>query len=126
MLTMHLLNQLTPCIQRMRMRLMRLDIKQMAHVPGKQMYTSDTLSRLIARQSDTQPEQNLIPDDDMTAFVGSIIDTLPVSDVKLKQIIEAQDEDEICKQIKQYCSEEWPDKHPLPSILKPYWNGRLA
>ena len=85
---------------------------------------SDTLSRLIARQPHKQPEQSLIPDDDMTAFVGSIIDTLPVSDVKLKQIIEAQDEDEICKQIKQYCLEKWPDKHQLPSILKPYWNER--
>ena len=60
----------------------------------------------------------------MTAFIGSIIDTLPVFDVKLKQIIEAQDEDEICKQVKQYCLEEWPDKHQLPSILKPSWNER--
>ena len=78
----------------------------------------------MTRQPYKQPEQSLIPDDDMTAFIGSIVDTLPVSDVKLKQIIEAQDEDEICKQIKQYCLEEWPDKHQLPSILKPYWNER--
>ena len=117
-------DQLTPCIQRMRMRPMRFDIKQMVHVPGKQMYTRDTLSRLIARQHYKQPEQSLIPDDDMTAFIGSIIDRLPVSDVKLKQIIEVQDDDEICKRIKQYCLEQWPDKHQLPSILKPYWNER--
>ena len=44
------MNQLTPRIQRMRKRLMRFDIKQILHVPEKQMYTSDTLSRLIARQ----------------------------------------------------------------------------
>ena len=122
--TTHMLNQLTPRIQRMRMRLTRFDIKQMVHVPGKQMYTSDTISTLIARQPHKLPEQTLILDDDMTTFIGSVIDTLPVSDVKLKQIIEAQDEDEICKQIKQYCLEEWPDKHQLPSILKPYWNER--
>ena len=105
---------------------MRFDIKQMVHVAGNQMYTSDTLSRLITRQPHKQPEQNLIPDDDMTAFIGSIINTLPVSDVKL--IIEAQDEDKICKQIKQYCSEEWPDKPQHPSILKPYRNetGELS
>ena len=60
----------------------------------------------------------------MTAFIGSIINTLSVSDVKLKQIIEAQDDDEICKRIKQYCLEEWPDKHHLPNILRPYWNKR--
>ena len=100
MLTTHMLNQLTPRIQRMRMIVMRFDIKQMVHVPGKQMYTTDTLSGLIVRQPYKLPEQSLIPDDDMTAFIGSSIDTLPVSDVKLKQIIKAQDEDEICKQIK--------------------------
>ena len=33
-------------------------------------------------------------------------------------------EDEICKPIKQYCSDEWPDKYQLPSILKPYWDER--
>ena len=117
MLTTHMLNQLTPRIQRMRMRLMRFDIKQTVHVPGNQMYISDTLSRLIARQPYNLPEQILMPDDDMTAFIGSIIDTLPVSDVKLRQIIEAQDKDEICKQIKQYCLEEWPDKHKYPQTL---------
>ena len=123
MLTTHMLNQLTPRIQSM--RLMRFDIKQMVHVPGKQMYTSDTLSRLTARQPYKQPGQSWIPDDDMPAFIGSIIvDTLPVSDVRLKQITEAQDDDEICKRIKQYCLEERPDKHQLPSILKPYWNER--
>ena len=84
------------------------------------MYKSDTLSRLIARQHYRQPEQGLIPDDDMTAFIGSIMDTLLVSDVKLKQVIEAQDDDEICKRIKQYCLEEWPDKHQLQSIVQPY------
>ena len=99
MLMMHMLNQLTPRIQRMRMRLMRFDIKQMVHVSGKQMYTSGTLSRLIARQPYKQPARSLIPDD-MTAFIGNIIDTLPVFDVKLKQqIIKAQNDNEICKQI---------------------------
>ena len=82
------------------------------------------LSILIARQPHMQSGQNLVPDDDMTAFVGSTIDTLPISDFKLNQIIEAQDKDDVCKQIKQYCLEEWPDKHQLPSILKAYWNER--
>ena len=88
------------------------------------MYASDTLPIFITRQPYKQPEQSFIPDDDMTAFTRSIIDSLPVFDVKLKQIIEAQNEDEICKKIKQYCLEEWQDKHQIPSILKPYWNER--
>ena len=70
-------------------------------------------------------QNDLIPEDDTTALVGSIINTLPVSDVNLKKIIEAQDVDEIFKQIKQYCLKGWPGKHQLSSILKPYWNERV-
>ena len=47
----------------------------------------------------------------MSAFVCSTVDALPVSDIKLKEIIKAQEEDEVCKQIKQYCLEGWPDKN---------------
>ena len=73
----------------------------MVHVPGKQMYTSDTLSRFQHKQPDSKPEESLIPDQEMSAFVCSIVDALPVPDIKLKQIIEAQEEDEVCKQIRQ-------------------------
>ena len=103
---------------------MRFNIKRMVHVPGKQMYTSDTLSRLQRKQPDSKPEESLIPDQEMSAFVCSIVDALPVSDIKLKQIIEAPEEDEVCKQIRQYCLESWPDKHRIPSSIKPYWSER--
>ena len=124
MLTTHSLDQLPPRVQRLRMRLMRFDIKRMVHVPGKQMYTSDTLSRLQRKQPDSKPEDSLIPDQEMSAFVCSIVDALSVSDITLKQIIEAQEEDEVCKQIRQYCLEGWPDKHRIPSSSKPYWSER--
>ena len=85
---------------------------------------SDTLSRLQRKQPDSKPEGSLISDQEMSAFVCSIVDALPVSDIKLKQIIEAQEEDEVCKQIRQYCLEDWPDKHRIPSSTKPYWSER--
>ena len=87
------------------MRLMRLDIKRMIHVTVKQMYTSDTLSRLQRKQPDSKPEESLTPDQVISAFVCSIVDALPVLDIKLKQIIEAQEEDEMFKQIRLYCLE---------------------
>ena len=55
----------------------------MVHVPGKQMYTSDTLSRLQRKQPDSKPEESLIPDQEMSAFVCGIVDALPMSDIKL-------------------------------------------
>ena len=92
MLTTHSLDQLPPRVQRLRMRLMRFNIKRMVHVPGKQMYTSDTLSRLQRKQLDSKPEESLIPDQEMSAFVCSIVDALSVLDIKLKQIIAAKEE----------------------------------
>lgn len=103
------------------MRLMRFHIKEVRHIPGKQHYTADTLSRKIPMQ---QPSQATIADNDMNAYISSVINTLPASDPKLKEIQEAQDQDEICKRLKTYCLEQWPDKQQLPNALKPYWQVR--
>ena len=68
--------------------------------------------------------QSTIDDDEMIAHVGSAISSLPVSDAGLQQIMEAQDEDPVCSQIKVYCYEGWPDKYSLKDALKPYWSSR--
>ena len=44
--------------------------------------------------------------------------------MKLKEIIEAQEDDEVCKRVKQYCLEGWPVKHAVPDAVKPYWRER--
>ena len=81
---------------------MSFNIKRMVDVPGKQRYTSNTLSRLQHKQADSKTEESLIPDQEMSAFLCSIVDAMPVSNIKLKQITEAQEEDEVCKQIEQF------------------------
>ena len=48
LLTTYMLEKLPPRIQQYRMRLMRFQIKKIIQVPGKHMYTSDTLSRMSA------------------------------------------------------------------------------
>ena len=40
------------------------------------------------------------------------------------EIKEAQDEDPVCRQIKSYCLEGWPDNFRLNDALKPYWSAR--
>ena len=89
---------------------MRFHFKEIKHVPGKQMHIADALSRLQVRD---QMVQSTIDDDDMVAYVGSVISSLPASDTRLQQIVEAQDEDPVCSQIKVYCYEGWPDKYSL-------------
>ena len=59
-------------------------------------------------------------EEEMNIYVDSVLDSLPVSDVKLMEIKEAQDEDPVCRQIKSYCLEGWPDKFCLNDALKPY------
>ena len=85
------------------------------------MYIADALSRLQPQHADPQPT---IADDEMTAHVASVITGLPASDTRLQRVIEAQDEDPVCRQIKTYCSEGWPDKHSVKDAMKPYWSTR--
>ena len=98
MLMTHCLDQLPPRIQRFRMHLLRFNIESMIHVPAKEMYTSDTLSRLMAWKSLSKDVNKF--NEETEAYVCSILDSLPVLDGKLQQIIEAQDNDEVCKTIK--------------------------
>ena len=98
MLMTRCLDQLPPRIQRFRMHLMRFNIQEMIHVPGKSMYTSDTLSRMMTKESASK-ETSQFDEKETEAFVYSIMDALPISDLKLQQLIEAQDQDEVCKQL---------------------------
>ena len=57
MLTTHMLEKLPPGIQRFRMRLMRFNLHKIVHISGKEMYTSDALSRLVIRSPTTNNVQ---------------------------------------------------------------------
>ena len=121
LLITHSIDQLLPRIQRMRMRLMRLHIKSSVHILGKEMYTSDMLSRMIPK--DGSVIQNEL-ESEINDYVCSIIDTIPISDIKLQQLIEAQNEDEVTKKVKEFCVEGWSERHQLASAVRPYWADR--
>ena len=121
LLTTYMVEKLPPRIQRFRMRLMQFQIKRMIHVPGKQMYTSDTLSRMSAAENSAE---NLIDHDEMTLYVANIVEALPISDMRLQQIIQAQESDPVCCKLKEFILEGWPEKYKMSDSLKPYWNFR--
>ena len=120
-LTKHSLADTPPRIQRLRMRLMRFHIKELVHVPGKQLYLADTLSRL---QPPNQATNATIPEEEMNIYIGSILAEIPISDQKLQQVKDAQDEDKVCHKIKTYCQDGWPDRYQLNDAIKPYGNER--
>ena len=60
----------------------------------------------------------------MNIYIDSILDGIPISDQKLQQVKDSQEEDEVCRNIKAYCQEGWPDKYQLNDAIKPYWTVR--
>ena len=118
LLTNHTIDKLPPRLQRYKMRLMRFHIKDVRHVPGKLHYTADTLSRKIP-ESTVQPT---VEENEMNAYVSSVTDALPASNPRLKEIQQAQDEDEVCKEVKKYCMDQWTEKDHVTPVVKPYWS----
>ena len=92
LLTTCTLDKVPPRVQRLRMRLMRFHFKEVNHVPRKEMYIADALSRMQAENSNRMAT---VPEEEMNIYVDSVLDSLPVSDVRLMGIKEAQDEDPV-------------------------------
>ena len=67
------------------MRLMRFHIKSLVHMPGKEMYASDMLSRIIPKDEIVKKDTEL--ESEISDYIFSVIDAIPVSDIKLKQLI---------------------------------------
>jgi len=111
------LDQLPPRIQRMRMRLMRFTYN-IVHVPGKELYTADHLSRFPCGQPSAEDEQLA---QDITVNVCQVMASLPATDQRLEEIRVHQKEDELCQKIRTYVTQGWPEKWQVEGILKQYW-----
>ncbi len=51
---------------------------------------------------------------------------LPASSKRLAAYSDAQKQDDICKQIREFCSAGWPNKEATPPELKPYWKEKQS
>ena len=103
LLTTRTLDEVPPRVQRLRMRLMCIHFKEVNHVPRKEMYIADALSRM---QSENTNRMATVPEEEKNIYVDSVLDSLPVSDVKLMEIKETQDEDLVFRQIKNNLSRQ--------------------
>ena len=68
------------------MRLMRFQFKEVNHIPGKKVYIADALPRMQTDNLDCRKPS--VPEEEMNIYIVSILDTIPVSDVKLMEIKE--------------------------------------
>ena len=81
---------------------------------GKELVMADTFPLKHFCKTD----ENLQAD--CYAYVILILNSLPATDKCLKQIQQAQEEDEICKLLFQFCKEGWPIASKLHSPVKQF------
>ena len=122
LLTKKRLESLPPRILHFRLRLSRFDY-HIEHVPGKLLYTADTLSRLPVSSADIR-EITLQDEAEMSAAVA--ISNLPASTERVDIYKSEQKQDSICAEVMNYCQKGWPSKHEVTAELKPYWVVRNA
>lgn len=79
-----------------------------SHVPGKLLYTADTLSRVPLQSEETNEY-----DQDMESFLQAIISHLPASPDHVQDYKDAQARDPICSQLLAFTQQEWPTQHQL-------------
>ena len=89
------------------------------HVPGKLLYTADTLSR--APTSPVTPSEDDSLQDDAELFIAMVTSSLPASEGRLVEYQKAQQEDPTLSKVREYCCKGWPTKDPVELELKPYW-----
>ena len=100
------------------MRLMRYS-NQIVHVPGKDLISADALFRAPTHRQLTEDEKEL--NEELNVYVSQIVHNLPGTEHRLMEVRLQQDEDEVCRKLKEFCSEGWPDKNCLNEALKAYW-----
>ena len=114
------LDNLPPRVLRFRLRLMRFDYS-IVHIPGKLLYTADTLSRAPTTLPDA--DSNALQDE-VEGLVSNVTKCLPATEGKLQTYRVFQASDPECVQIMKYCQFGWPEKHCVSDGTKPYWVHR--
>ena len=113
------LDTLPPCILRFHLRLMRFDYT-VCHVPGKSLYTADTLSRAPLPHS----ARDCCNADFIEEQVLEVISQLPASKEYLQLYKQTQAKDAICTRLIHYCQNGWPPQSQIKSDLLLYWDAR--
>ena len=106
-------------LQRFLLRLQRYDFT-MHYQQGKDAYITDALSR--AALPDNTPE---IPDKELSAFVHSVINNIPMSDSRLKQFQIETANDKVLTALTNCIQSGWPcNRSDVDPTVRPFYNFR--
>ena len=104
-------------VQRFRMRLMSFQYS-ISHIPGKDITTADALSRAPTATGGGGGHSDNVFQQEVDSYVRLVTEHLPIVEPRMRQIAQLQEEDKVCKQLKQYCLNGWPTR--LHSLAKLY------
>ena len=113
------LDSLPARVLRFRLRLDRFDFT-IKHVPGKQLYTADTLSRAPLTSQDNSSDLEELAELAAAATVAH----LPASEDRLDIYRQAQKDDPTCSIVREYCLIGWPEQSAIDPRAKPFWEKR--
>ena len=122
LLSLKNLDHLPPRILRFRLRLVRFQYS-IHYVPGKMLYTTDTLSRAPVAEAGTVSR---LFGEELETFVQAVMVTLPASQSRLDIYHHAQKQDTVCIRVQQCCQEGCPSKHAVEPDLVPFWEARAS
>ena len=97
-------------VQHFRLRMMRFDYT-ISHVPGSSWLLQMRCLELL------QESQLRV----IYCFVDMIVNSLPASEKRVEEIKLAQEQDEACREMKQYCLQGWPNKGGVSLVVRPYY-----
>lgn len=117
------LDLLPPRIQRFRMRLMRYTY-DIVHVPGKSLWTADTLSRSPVQSQMTKNDTDLM--ESTNIYMDCIVSNLPVSSTFMDTLRAELKADSVCTRVMKMCSDGWPDHAKQEPLLKHFWPERAT
>ena len=112
------LDSMPPRILRFRLRLVRYDYS-VCHVPGKHLYTADTLSRapVVGDEDDSLQKE-------VEVFVNAVVEcSLPATE-RLNMYRCGQEQDPVCKEVIEHYRKGWPRKGLVKPDIAPYWKVR--
>ncbi|XP_037521850.1 uncharacterized protein K02A2.6-like [Rhipicephalus sanguineus] len=117
LLTTKRLDELSPRLQRFRMRLLEYDYT-MSHTPGNKLYTADLLSRKPLKEPANEDERKR--EAAVHEFEELVLEQLPASNHLLNRIRTSIQTDKTLSKIATFCTTSWPTVHGLSPDLKRY------
>ena len=113
------LAEMTPRIQRMRMRLLKFDICAQ-YVKGKDLTDADALSRAPWTEASQDDE---IAEKEISAHVAMVIENIPATESRIEEIRQTTLRDENLKSVLHYIHHGWPqNKRDCRLPAQPYWH----